>query len=104
MQPYRVKEIKIVEAEGVAGPEMKTLREYERPSADRGEVIEQVRRFFEIEMSSPKASQTVDFDAIVVIDPDGIEIARFSVPDFWISEWRAVALGVAEPAAESHAG
>ncbi len=103
MQPYRVKEIKIVDADGLAGPEMRTLREYERPSADRGEVIEQVRRFFEIEMSSPKASQTVDFDAIVVIDPEGMEIARFSVPDFWIREWRAVAFGGVEPSAGSHA-
>lgn len=96
MQPYRVKEIRIVDAGGLAGPETKTLREYERPSADRGEVVEQVRRFFEIEMSSPRALQTVDFDAIVVIDPDGAEIARFSVADFWIREWRDVAFGVAE--------
>ncbi|RTL85051.1 MAG: hypothetical protein EKK29_12485 [Hyphomicrobiales bacterium] len=95
MQPYRVKEIRIVDG-GVAGPETKTLREYERPSADRSEVVEQVRRFFEIEMSSPRALQTVDFDAIVVIDPEGAEIARFSVADFWIREWRDVAFGVAE--------
>lgn len=96
MQPYRVREIKIVEAGGLVPAETKTLREYERPAADKTEVIEQVRRFFEIEMSSPKAIQTVDFDAIVVVDPSGAEVARFSVQDFWIREWNEAAFGVAE--------
>ncbi len=95
MQAFRVKEIKVVDAGGLAGPATKTLREYERWSVDKREVVEQVRRFFEIEMSSPKALQTVDFDAIVVVDEDGAEIARFSVSDFWIREWRDVALGLA---------
>lgn len=83
----------MVEVGGAAPAAAKTLREYERPAADKTEVVEQVRRFFEIEMSSPKALQTVDFDAIVVIDPEGREIARFSVSDFWIREWNDVAFG-----------
>jgi hypothetical protein len=95
MEPYRVREISITQR-GDAPSETKILREYERPSADKAEVIEQVRRFFEIELSSPKALQTVDFDAIVVVDPRGAEIARFSVADFWMREWKDVAEGVGD--------
>jgi hypothetical protein len=46
-----------------------------------------------MEMSSPKAPQTVDFDAIVIVNSKGLEIARFSVSDFWKREWNDVDFG-----------
>ncbi len=89
METYRVREVKIIDA-GDGGIKLKPLREYERESSDRASIIEQVRRFFEMEMSSPKAPQTVDFDALIIVDQQGAEIARFSVSDFWMSEWTKV--------------
>jgi hypothetical protein len=91
MPHYQVREVKIVDPSGGELTEA-LLREYERQSTDNASIIEQVRRFFEIELSSPKALQTVDFDAITVIASNGSEIARFDVSDFWCREWRDSAL------------
>ncbi len=87
MPNYQVREVKIIDRSGGELTEA-LLREYERQSADNASIVEQVRRFFEIELSSPKALQTVDFDAITVIASNGSEIARFNVSDFWCREWR----------------
>jgi len=87
MAIYHLREVKIEETDQ-GGTAEKPLREYERQSSDQAGMIAQVRHFFEMELSGPKALQTVDFDAIIVIDTDGVEIARFSVSDFWRSEWR----------------
>jgi hypothetical protein len=92
MEIYRVREVKIIDA-GDDGISLKPLREYERQSTDRAALIEQVRHFFEMEMSSPNALQIVDFDALIIIDSNGAEIARFSVSDFWKREWNDVASG-----------
>jgi hypothetical protein len=92
MEVYRVQEVKIIDA-GDDGIKLKPLREYERQSSDQAALIEQVRRFFEMEMSGPKALQMVDFDALIIINSTGVEIARFSVPDFWMREWNDVASG-----------
>ena len=94
MKVYRVREVKIIDA-GDDGIKLKPLREYERQSSDPAGLIEQVRLFFEMEMSSPKALQVVDFDAVIIIDSNGVEIARFSVSDFWNREWNDVASGAA---------
>jgi hypothetical protein len=94
MGVYRVREVKIIDA-GDDGIKLKSLREYERQSSDQAGLIEQVRHFFEMEMSSPKALQVVDFDAVIIIDSNGVEIARFSVSDFWNREWNDVASGAA---------
>jgi len=82
MEVFRVREVKIIDT-GDEGIKLKPLREYERQSSDQAGIIAQVRYFFEMEMSSPKAPETVDFDALIIIDSNGIEIARFSVSDFW---------------------
>src|SRR5664279_2240029 len=50
------------------GIKLKPLREYERQSTDQAGIIAQVRRFFEMEMTTPKAQQTVYFDALIIID------------------------------------
>ena len=92
MEVYRVREVKIIDA-GDDGIKLKPLREYERQSSDQAGLIEQVRHFFEMEMSSPKALQVVDFDALIIIDSNEAEIARFSVSDFWKREWNDVASG-----------
>ncbi|HEY8006090.1 MAG TPA: hypothetical protein VIE66_04640 [Methylocella sp.] len=92
MGVYRVREVKIIDS-GDDGIKLKSLREYERQSSDQAELIEQVRHFFEMEMSSPKALQIVDFDAVIIIDSNEVEIARFSVSDFWYREWNDVASG-----------
>jgi hypothetical protein len=87
MPNYHVREVKII-SEGQAEAREKALREYERQSSDHACMSAQVRHFFEMELSSLKAPQTVDFDAIVVTDADGHEIARFNVADFWRQEWK----------------
>jgi hypothetical protein len=93
MDLYRVREVKLIDrADG--GVLLKPLREYEQHAFTQSAIIEEVRRFFEMEMSSPKALQTVDFDAIVIVDAAGAEIARFSVSDFWKKEWEDVAFGM----------
>ena len=92
MEVYRVREVKIIDT-GDEGIKLKPLREYERQSSDQAGIIAQVRHFFEMEMSSPKAPQTVDFDAVDIVHANGDEIARFSVSDFWQQEWNDVAFG-----------
>ncbi len=94
MEVYHVREVKMIDSGG-DGIKLKPLREYERQSSDQAGIIEQVRHFFEMEMSSPKALETVDFDAVLVLDSRGVEIARFSVSDFWMWEWNKVACGAA---------
>jgi hypothetical protein len=102
MEVYRVQEVKIIDA-GDHGVKLKPLREYERQSSGQAGVIEQVRHFFEMELSSPKAPLTVDFDALIIMDANGVEIARFSVSDFWKRQWNDVAFGAEKwpPALES---
>jgi hypothetical protein len=96
MDLYRVREVRLIDT-GDGGVKLKPLREYEQHAFTQAAIIEEVRRFFEMEMSSPKALQTVDFDAIVVVDAEGAEIARFGVSDFWKKEWEDVAFGVSAP-------
>jgi hypothetical protein len=96
MDLYRVREVRFIDT-GDGAIKLKPLREYKQHAFTQAAIIEEVRRFFEMELSSHKALQTVDFDAIVVIDAEGAEIARFSVPDFWKKEWEDVAFGVRAP-------
>ena len=90
MAIYRVREVKFIETEG-GHVKLKPLREYERESSDAASVIAEVSRFFEMELSSPKALDVVDFDEVIVLDEKGAVIARFGVADFWEKEWNAVA-------------
>jgi hypothetical protein len=92
MGVYRVREVKIFDrADGSA--QLAPLREYERESDSERAIVEQVRHFFEMEVLSPKAPQTVDFDALIVVDPSGREVARFTVSDVWRRESDAVNSG-----------
>jgi hypothetical protein len=92
MGAYRIREVRISDqANGSATVE--TLREYERDSDSERAIVEQVRHFFELEMLSPKAPQTIDFDALIVVDSRGNEIARFNVSDVWRREADAVNSG-----------
>ncbi len=81
MEIYRVREVKIIET-GDDGVKLKPLREFERESSDQASVIGQVRHFFEMEMSSPKAPQTVDFDALVIVDSRGWRLLALAFPTF----------------------
>jgi hypothetical protein len=94
MDVYRVREVRYVDS-GTGSVTLKPLREYEREASDTKSIVEQVRRFFEMEISSPKALLTVDFDALIIVDSKDVEIARFGVSDYWMREWREVAKGVA---------
>ena len=92
MGAYRIREVRICDpAKG--SPKVEILREYERDSDSAPAIVEQVRRFFELEMLSPKAPQTIDFDALIVVDSCGNEIARFNVSDVWRREAEAVNSG-----------
>jgi len=90
MEAYRVQEVKLLESGGVA----KRLREYELPASDPAAVTQLIRHFFEMEMMSPRALLTIDFDALLIIGSRGEEIARFSVADFWKREAYAVDAGI----------
>jgi hypothetical protein len=90
MATYRVREVKFLETEG-GHVKLKPLREYEREASDAASVIAEVSRFFEMELSSPKALDVVDFDEVIILDEKGAVIARFGVADFWEQEWNAVA-------------
>jgi hypothetical protein len=92
MGAYRIREVRIVEQADGSG-KVETLREYERDSDSERAIVEQVRHFFELEMLSPNAAQTVDFDALIVVDSCGSEIARFNVLDVWRREAEAVNSG-----------
>jgi hypothetical protein len=98
MDLYRVREVRLIET-GDGGFKLKPLREYEQHAFTQAAIIEEVRRFFEMELSSPNALRTVDFDAIVIVDAAGTEIARFGVSDFWKKEWEDVAFGANGPTA-----
>ncbi len=90
MAMYRIREVKFIETEG-GHVKLKPLREYERESSDPASVIAEVSHFFEMELSSPKALDVVDFDEVIILDEKGAVIARFGVADFWEKEWNAVA-------------
>ncbi len=92
MANYRVREIKIIEVDGET-EQIKPLREYELVSGDEHAAIEEVRHFFEVEIVNLKTPQTIDFDALVVLDSSGVEIARFRVSDVWKREADAVNSG-----------
>ena len=101
MPNYRVREVKFIETEG-GHVKLKPLREYERESPNAASIIAEVSRFFEMELSSPKALDVVDFDEVIVLDDKGAVVARFGVADFWEQEWNAVAAkGDAAPIARS---
>ena len=92
MGAYRIREVRISDqADG--STRVETLREYERDSDSERAIVEQVRHFFELEMLSPKAPQTIDFDALIVVDSCGNEITRFNVSDVWSREADAVNSG-----------
>lgn len=92
MAIYRVREVKILEVEGCV-EKVTPLREYELDSADARAAAEEVRHFFEVEILSLKAPQKIDFDALIVVDSSGIEVARFRVSDVWKREADAVDTG-----------
>ncbi len=92
MANYRVREIKIIEA-GNEAEQIKPLREYELVSGDEHAAIEEVRHFFEVEIVNLRTPQTIDFDALVVLDSTGVEVARFRVSDVWKREADAVNSG-----------
>ncbi|ARN82304.1 hypothetical protein [Methylocystis bryophila] len=94
MGAYRIREVRIVD-QAVDAAKTETLREYERDSDSERAIVEQARHFFELEVLSPKAPQTVDFDALIVLDAHGREIARFNVSDVWRREAEAVNSGKA---------
>jgi hypothetical protein len=92
MATYRVREVRILELDG--GVEKITpLREYELDSADACAAAEEIRHFFEVEILSLKAPQKIDFDALLVLDSNGIEVARFTVSDVWKRQADAVDTG-----------
>jgi len=92
MGAYRIREVRTVEqAEGSA--KLQILREYERDSDSERAIVEQARHFFELAMLSPEAPQTIDFDALIVVDAGGGEVARFNVSDVWRREAEAVNSG-----------
>lgn len=92
MATYRVREVRIGERDGGA-ENVTRLREYELEAADARTAAEEVRHFFEVEILNLKSPQKIDFDALVVVDPNGAEIARFRVADVWKREADAVNTG-----------
>jgi hypothetical protein len=92
MALFRVREVRLLEVDGGA-EKVTPLREYELDSASELAVVEEVRHFFEVEILNLKAPQKIDFDALVVVDSGGIEVARFRVSDVWKREADAVDTG-----------
>jgi hypothetical protein len=92
MPLFRVREVRLLEVEGCV-EKVTPLREYELDSADARAAAEEVRHFFEVEILSLKAPQTIDFDALLAVDSSGIEVARFKVSDIWKREADAVDTG-----------
>ncbi len=92
MAVYRVREIKILEVGGCAD-KVTPLREYELESADAPAAIEEVRHFLEVEILNLRAPQKIDFDALLVLDSKGVEVARFRVSDVWMRQADAVNSG-----------
>jgi hypothetical protein len=102
MAVFRIREVKFIETEG-GHVKLKALREYEREAFDAASVIAEVSHFFELELSSPKALDVVDFDEVIILDEKGGIVARFGVADFWVQEWNAVAAKGDALAAKSNA-
>ncbi len=92
MAIYRVREVRILEVEGCV-EKVTPLREYELDSADARAAAEEVRHFFEVEILSLRTPQKIDFDALLVVDSNGVEVARFTVTDVWKREADAVDTG-----------
>jgi hypothetical protein len=92
MPLFRVREVRLLEVEGCV-EKVTPLREYELDSADARAAAEEVRHFFEVEILSLKAPQKIDFDALLVVDSSGNEVARFRVSDVWKREADAVDTG-----------
>lgn len=92
---YRVQEAKIID-EG-HGEIKRTLREYDLGAHSDAAAIEEVRHFFEVEILNLKAPQKIDFDALVILDVQSNEIARFIVSDVWRREADAVNSGKIYP-------
>lgn len=92
MATYRVREVRIAERDGGA-ENVTRLREYELESVDARAATEEVRHFFEVEILNLKSPQKIDFDALIVVDPNGAEVARFMVADVWQREADAVNTG-----------
>jgi hypothetical protein len=92
MAIYRVREVKISEVEGCV-EKVTPLREYELESADARAAVEEVRHFFEVEILSLRAPQKIDFDALLVVDSNSVEVARFKVSDVWMRQADAVNSG-----------
>ncbi len=92
MAVYRVREVKILDVEGCV-EKVTPLREYELDSADSRAAAEEIRHFLEVEILSLKAPQKIDFDALLVLDSNGAEVARFRVSDVWMRQADAVNSG-----------
>ena len=90
---FRVREVRLLE-DGSAGERAKCTSRI-RVGFRRREpaAAEEVRHFFEVEILSLKAPQKIDFDALVVVNSKGIEVARFTVSDVWKREADAVDTG-----------
>jgi hypothetical protein len=92
MAIYRVRETRLVEAD-VGSEKLIPLREYELMAVDQNAAIEEVRHFLEVELLNLRNRQTVDFDALIVLDENRVEVARFNVADVWKREADAVDSG-----------
>lgn len=92
MATFRVREVRILELEGGV-EKINPLREYELDSADSCAAAEEIRHFFEVEIMSLKVPQKIDFDALLVLDSNGVEVARFTVSDVWKRQADAVDTG-----------
>jgi hypothetical protein len=96
MATFRVQEVRTVELaiEPEGGVEkFVPLREYELHAVNEAAAAEEVRHFFEVEILSLRAPQKIDFDALVVLDAKGGEVARFKVSDVWMRQADAVNTG-----------
>jgi hypothetical protein len=92
MALFRIREVKFRQGDD-QGVNVTALREYELDSAGASAVVEEVRRFLEIEILSLRAPQKIDFDALLVLDAKGVEVARFLVSDVWKRQADAVESG-----------
>jgi hypothetical protein len=92
MAIYRVRETRLVEADS-GSEKLIPLREFELMAVDQHAAIEEVRHFLEVELLNLRNRQTVDFDALIVLDEDRVEVARFNVADVWKREADAVNSG-----------
>ncbi|GLI94716.1 hypothetical protein [Methylocystis echinoides] len=91
MALFRVREVKLWE--GDKGVTMTPLREYELESTRASAAVEEVRHFLEIEILNLTVPQKIDFDAVLVLDANRVEVARFLVSDIWKRQADAVESG-----------